>query len=235
MKFAARPHEIAQRSQRPWQHDARANQAVAHELREPLTVLHVRLAPGHGLDVLRVPDEELEAPLEHRVDGSPVHHTPVLSIPTWVTAHAASHSGSASNSGVVVPKVRTSFVRALRGAPEEDARNDGALIHIQPAGSFDDRFRSVSFRRSTGRRGVGSLADDTAMRATPCGVRLDGIPLPTRVDLLDGLWRTADCLDLGAHSTRSGRTAWQIDPRSFQPPHRPRFIRRGAARPHEIC
>jgi hypothetical protein len=31
------------------------------------------------------------------------------------------------------------------------------------------------------------------------------------------------------------RTAWQIDPRAFQPPCRPRFMRRGAARPHGIC
>src|SRR5262249_5676585 len=50
------------------------------------------------------------------------------------------------------------------------------------------------------------------------------------IDLLDGLWRTADCLDLGAHSTRSGQTAWQIGPRPFQSPCRGRFIRRGAAR-----
>lgn len=47
---------------------------------DPFAVLDVGLATGHLLDVRRVPDDDLERPLEDRVHRHPI--TPVLSMPT---------------------------------------------------------------------------------------------------------------------------------------------------------
>ena len=45
---------------------------MAEQLRDPLRVSNIGLAPRHGLDVLGIHDDELEAAFEHVVDRFPV-------------------------------------------------------------------------------------------------------------------------------------------------------------------
>lgn len=53
--------------------ETRANEPVRQEIRQPLAVLHVRLASGNGLDVIGIRQHHLEAPLKDVEDGFPVH------------------------------------------------------------------------------------------------------------------------------------------------------------------
>ena len=56
--------EIAQVADRWRRNEARADEPMREEVRDPLAVLHVGLPAWHGLDVVRIGQDYLEAPLE---------------------------------------------------------------------------------------------------------------------------------------------------------------------------
>jgi hypothetical protein len=64
--------QLAEFPHRRRRHEARPQQALLQQARDPLAVLDVGLPPGHRLDVLRVDEEKLEASLQDLVDGPPV-------------------------------------------------------------------------------------------------------------------------------------------------------------------
>jgi hypothetical protein len=43
------------------------------QIGDPLGVLHVRLAPGHGLELLGIDHQKLKIGFQQVVDGSPIH------------------------------------------------------------------------------------------------------------------------------------------------------------------
>jgi len=57
--------EIAQVADRWRRNEARADEPMREEGREPLAVLHVGLSARHGLDVVGIGLDYLEAPLEN--------------------------------------------------------------------------------------------------------------------------------------------------------------------------
>jgi len=66
------PHQLAQVADRGRGHEALGDQAVAHQLRDPLRILHVGLAAGHVLDVMGVADDQVDVAFQHGVDRLPV-------------------------------------------------------------------------------------------------------------------------------------------------------------------
>jgi hypothetical protein len=65
--------EVADLLDRCWRHKAAADQPVGEQVSKPHRIVHVRLAPGNVLDVLRVRKHELERILEHVPDRLPVN------------------------------------------------------------------------------------------------------------------------------------------------------------------
>src|ERR1700741_5372980 len=59
------PGEITQIANHQWGYEAAPQQSVLQKLRDPLTVLRVRLAPGNCLDVLGVCQNDLEVTFEN--------------------------------------------------------------------------------------------------------------------------------------------------------------------------
>ena len=53
--------QFAQLALRPILHEARLQQAMARQIRDPLTIFDIGLATGHLLDVLRVGEHQREA------------------------------------------------------------------------------------------------------------------------------------------------------------------------------
>ena len=64
--------QLAQLPQRPGRHEALGDQAVPHQIGDPLGILHVGLAPRHVADVPGVADDQLEMPLQDGIDRAPV-------------------------------------------------------------------------------------------------------------------------------------------------------------------
>jgi hypothetical protein len=64
--------QIAQLSHRLGRHKAAADQTMTQQVGDPPAVLHIGLAPGHILDVMRIADHQLKGAIEHRIDGLPV-------------------------------------------------------------------------------------------------------------------------------------------------------------------
>ncbi len=67
----ARARQVAQLALWPRRDEARTHQAVGQQLGDPLGILDVRLAPGHGLDVLGVEQPDLERTFEEVEDRLP--------------------------------------------------------------------------------------------------------------------------------------------------------------------
>src|SRR3989441_1785412 len=65
--------QLTQLAKRRRRHEAPPQQAVLKQLREPLAVLDVGLATGHGLDMLRVDEQDLETGFKNVVHRPPVH------------------------------------------------------------------------------------------------------------------------------------------------------------------
>ena len=58
---------------RPIWDEAGLEQAVAQQIGDPFGILDVRLATGHGFDVLGVGEQHLKLALEQVIGGLPVH------------------------------------------------------------------------------------------------------------------------------------------------------------------
>ena len=70
---APEPDEVTQVADRRRWHEARLDQAVAHQVGGPLGILDVGLAPRHGLDVMGVGDDQLEVAFQNGMDRLPVN------------------------------------------------------------------------------------------------------------------------------------------------------------------
>lgn len=109
--------------------EARADEAVGEQVRDPHRVVHVGLATGHVLDVARVRQDEVEVAVQHVPDRLPVHarrlHRDVRD----------RVRGEPFRKGepffVVVPKVRAVLLDRAVGH-EPAARDHGVAVHIEP-------------------------------------------------------------------------------------------------------
>ena len=72
-QLLARPRQIAQVLDRLRRDEARPDQAVRQQVRDPGRIIHVALATRHPLDVRRVRQHQLEAAVENVPDRLPVH------------------------------------------------------------------------------------------------------------------------------------------------------------------
>ena len=66
------PGEFPQLALGPVRHEAGPQQSVPQQVGQPLAVLHVRLPPRHLLDMLRVNQQQLKAPLQQVEEGLPI-------------------------------------------------------------------------------------------------------------------------------------------------------------------
>src|SRR5689334_7419129 len=64
--------EITQLTDLRRRHEARSDQAVAHQVSNPFGILHVSLAPWHRLDVVGIGNDHGEEPFEDGVDRLPI-------------------------------------------------------------------------------------------------------------------------------------------------------------------
>ena len=97
---AAQHADLLGRTKRP------AEQAVGHELLQPLAVQHVGLAPGDVLDVARIDQQHGEAARLQQLEQG-IQYTPVDSIATVSTPQASSQSARALRSTVKLGNSRT--------------------------------------------------------------------------------------------------------------------------------
>jgi hypothetical protein len=102
--------EITELADRRGRDEAGPNEAALEELGDPGGVVEVRLAARDLGDVGRVGQDAGKSLFEDVEDRG--QYTPVLSIATWVTRCASSHSRNIRSSAVVVPKVRTCWARS---------------------------------------------------------------------------------------------------------------------------
>ena len=124
--------QLAQLALGAVRHEAGPQQPVPQQVGDPLAVLHVGLAPGHRLDVLRVDQQQAERgpPAGCRPASST---RPVPSIATCVQPASASQSPSASS--VRRSSCRRSGSPCVAPAParRHQARHHRPLVHVQPA------------------------------------------------------------------------------------------------------
>jgi hypothetical protein len=135
-QLAAIAQQIAQIPQRPGRHEALGDQAVPHQIGDPLGILHTGLAPRHVADVPGVPDDQLEKPLKDGVDRAPVD------------ARALHPDVRHSRFPQPVPQrfelprhgaKRPHLLGRLRARrADEKARHDRLLMHVQTTAPLDD-------------------------------------------------------------------------------------------------
>src|SRR5208283_5361925 len=152
------------------------DQAVPHEVADPIAVLHARLAPWHILDVVGAADDQLEVSLEFRTDRLPVNPG---------TLHR--HHGAA---GRLQPLPHLPQLQAI-GAVGADrlggplaglaialAGNHRRLMHVRAGTTFNACFHPLllegcnRLRRAT--------YSDCTTRAPRCRGRQRAIPLRRR-------------------------------------------------------
>jgi len=137
-EFSAVAQEIAQLTDRLRRHEALRDQAVPQQVGNPLAVLHVGLATGHVLDVVRIADDDLEVVLEHSMDRLPVdarrlHADVRAAIFTQPVAqfHQLARLRAEASHLLSWPLV---------GTADEQAGDNGRLVYVESTTSFDDRF-----------------------------------------------------------------------------------------------
>jgi len=108
---------------------------MADQLRDPLRVLHVRLAAGHVLDVVGIADGQVDVSLQHGIHRLPVDagafHAdvgdPVL--------------GQPRPQGLQITRGRAEATQQLlRLAPwraDQDAADDAGLVDVQASATFE--------------------------------------------------------------------------------------------------
>lgn len=62
------PGQVAEFADRRWRHETRPQQAAFEQLRQPLAVFHIRLAPRDVLQLLHVDQQQRKGVLKHVVD-----------------------------------------------------------------------------------------------------------------------------------------------------------------------
>jgi len=129
--------ELAQVADRRGRDETRLDQAVAQQVRQPLAILHVGLAPGHGLHVLRVDQRDgAGLTLQDVVDRPPVHagrlqrdlRHPVAVEPVAQGQEVRRHRAE---------RLHPALHRAV-GRGDEDAGDDCLVVHIEPAAARVD-------------------------------------------------------------------------------------------------
>jgi hypothetical protein len=110
--------EVAQRLLRHRRHEARPNETMGQQIRQPRGVIHVGLASRHGLNMVGVGQHQLKVSRQDRPDRLPVH-------PGGLHRDArdtmAGHSESRSSSAVVVAKVSTNRITPPASAKRTQA------------------------------------------------------------------------------------------------------------------
>lgn len=127
--------EIAQHPHLGRRHEACADKAVAHEIGDPLGVLHVGLAPGHVADVRGIADDQRERAFECCIYRLPINagafHADVRHLmreqPVAQGNEIAAHGAEGAH---LLPG-------PALGRTDDDTGDHRALMHIEPGDAFE--------------------------------------------------------------------------------------------------
>lgn len=121
---------------------------MTQEICDPLAVLYVGLATGHVLDVVRVADDDFEVVLEHGMDGLPIDARRLHGdVRAAVFTQPVAELHQLARLRAEAPYLLS---RPLVGSSNEQAGNNGRLVHIEPTTAFNDRFH-VTLQREAER------------------------------------------------------------------------------------
>ena len=115
---------------------------MAQQVGDPLRVAHIGLAPGHGLDVLRVDHHQLEAPLQQVIDRLPEHAgrlhrhvgAPRRCQPIAECQQLARHRAEGADL----------LARSTLRSGHKQASDDGSLVDIEAATALVQDLHGVS-------------------------------------------------------------------------------------------
>lgn len=111
---------------------------MAKQVRDPFRVLHIGLATGDGLDVVRVADGQVEVILQDRVDRLPVDPGALhCDVRYAFRGEPVAQGLEVSGHGPERPDL---LARPASGQAGQGASNDCRLVDVQTAAAFDDGF-----------------------------------------------------------------------------------------------
>ena len=138
---APKPDEVTQVADGRWWHEARLDQAVAHQVGGPLGVLDVGLAPRHGLDVMGVGDDQLEMALQDRMDRLPVNPGALhADMRHAVALQPIPHRLQILRHRRKRPDL---LMRLAAGLPDQHAGDHRRLMDVETGTAFDDRIHHL--------------------------------------------------------------------------------------------
>ena len=137
-QLLAHPRQIPKLPLRQCGNEAPSQKPTLQQLGQPLAILHVRLAPGHVLDMARVYQNDLKLPLQDVVDRLPKHpgrfHSqvgnPFCKQPIAQAEQIASHGAKGSNL----------FVHLSRFVHSPDTYGNGLAMNIGTSTAAIDCF-----------------------------------------------------------------------------------------------
>ena len=133
---APKPDEVTQVADWRWWHEARLDQAVAHQVGGPLGILDVGLTPRHGLDMMGIGDDQLELAFQDGMDRLPVN-------PGALHADMR-HALQPIPQRLQIPRHRRKrpdlLVRLAVGLADQHTGDHRRLMDVETGTAFDDRF-----------------------------------------------------------------------------------------------
>jgi hypothetical protein len=161
------PGELPQLPRGALGHEARPEQPMTQQVRQPFAVPHVRLAAGHRLDMLGIDQQQRERPFQHVVERLPVHaralHGHVRTLPGRQPVREVQQLGGHGPEG---PDRLRRFPRCPGRDP---TRHDALLMHIQPAAPLVHHVHRAPPPPQRGGRAGWSRSAESAGRASPTG------------------------------------------------------------------
>ena len=134
--------KITQLADRRRRHEAGLDQAVADQVGDPRRIVHVGLASRHGLDVVRVGDDQGEMPFEdgvHRLpaDAGALHADmahPPLREPVAQGLEIGGHGAEAAD---LLP-------RLLTRPADQDTGDDAGLMDVEAGRAFNEHVHGAA-------------------------------------------------------------------------------------------
>ena len=130
--------EITQLTDLGRRHEARSDQAVAHQVSNPFGIRHVSLAPWHRLDVVGIGNDQGEEPFEDGVDRLPIDAGALH--PDMRHAQLPQPVAQGLEVGGHGAEVSDLLARFVPRATDKDTGDDAGLVDIQAGGTFNHHF-----------------------------------------------------------------------------------------------
>ena len=138
---APKPDEVTQVADGRWWHEARLDQAVAHQVGGPLGILDVGLAPRHVLDVMGIGEDQLEVAFQDGMDRLPVNPGALhADMRHAVALQPIPHRLQILRHRRKRPDL---LMRLAAGLPDQHAGDHRRLMDVETGTAFDDRIHHL--------------------------------------------------------------------------------------------